>query len=236
MRKLFIFALIIFTCTFLNPTPAAAQTACQYNSTQARVQKDINDPWKSRLSAHCGETFNVGSFHNNTGQFATDTKIEIKGRVYNQDSVSIEATNGQTITLPQYAYGTYTVKVTTPGQSGRACRASATVRVTCDRPPSCMYDSTQARVQATTNDPWVQKLSLLNTGTFNIGSFHNNTGQFAEDTKLVVYGPRGSKTYTNGATVEANKSGLYTLSVSTSNQSGANCKAKAYTYVFPALD
>lgn len=108
-------------------------SACRYGSTQARVQKDITDPWKPTMTVNCGSAsfvnFNVGSFHNETGQFANDTRLLVTG----PNKFSKTFTNGQAVTAT--ISGTYRLTVTTPGQSGGGCtqQASATV-INCPTP------------------------------------------------------------------------------------------------------
>ncbi len=103
-------------------TGGGEEPSCSYSSTQARVQRDITDPWKPSLTICLGESFRVGSFHNATGQFANDTKLKVQG-----PSFSNSYSNGWTIRPPRI--GTYTLYVTTNSQSGSACEETATVIV-----------------------------------------------------------------------------------------------------------
>ncbi len=96
---------------------------CKYTDTQARVQRDIHDPWKKEIEIREGESFNVGSFHDGTGVFASDTEIKI---VDSYGWVSF-ANNGQSIFASKS--GTYFVKVSTQGQSGWRCEETAKVIV-----------------------------------------------------------------------------------------------------------
>lgn len=113
-----------------SPTPrpsAPASTSCSHQNTQARVQKDESQPWTQNLKINCFESFRVGSFHNGTGQFATDTIVKIQGQGINGNW---QFKNGDTIHVP--FRGRYTVQVTTRDQRGTACEERATVEVSCN--------------------------------------------------------------------------------------------------------
>lgn len=100
--------------------------SCSWTSTQARVQRP-DRPWRQSLNLTCGESFNVGSFHNDTGEFANDTRLRITG----PGGLNVNRSNGQSITTSQP--GTYTLLVTTNNQSGANCEDVATV--ICSDPP-----------------------------------------------------------------------------------------------------
>ncbi len=218
-------ALAIF---FPNFKAAKAQQACVYRDTQARVQANIQDPWKPSVSIGCDRSFNVGSFHNGTGQFSDDTTLRVTGpNGYNQTF-----RNGDTVRVSDS--GTYTLSVTTNNQSGNGCQEQATAVVSCTPPapaPSCSWGSTQARVQTNINDPWKSSVTVGCDRSFNIGSFHNGTGQFAGDTTLWITGPGISQPFRNGDTVRTSFDGTYTLSVTTNGQSGPACSEQAQTTV-----
>lgn len=214
---------------------------CSYSSTQARVQKNTSDPWKSSVDVLCGESFNVGSFHNETGQFATDTTLKVDG-----PNFTGFFSNGQSIKA--YDAGNYTLTVTTNNQSGSACTQQATVRVTCPTPTNtptptptptqqagCSYSSTQARVQKDINDPWKSYVEVSCFESFNVGSFHNQTGQFAGDTDIHVRGPFIDWHFNNADRIPVAFPGFYDVTVTTNNQSGATCTDTAYVKVYCSL-
>jgi hypothetical protein len=92
----------------------------------------------------------------------------------------------------------------------------------------CQYGSTQARVQKDTSDPWSQEKTINLWEGFNVGSFHNQSSQFANDTVLRVDGPDGFfSNYHNGDTVHPSKVGRYVLSVMTVGTEGEGCSEKA---------
>lgn len=98
---------------------------------------------------------------------------------------------------------------------------------------SCAYGSTQARVQRDSSLAWSQSLTVWEGESFNVGSFHNHTGQFAHDTLLRVDGPNFFSNYHNGDKVWPNKPGKYVLSVSTVGGSGGGCEEKVTVDVRP---
>lgn len=108
------------SCGTTPPPPPASQ--CSYGSTQARLQRDSSDPWVQNKTINLGESANVGSFHDATGQFANDTTLTVTGPGMNQT-----LGNGQSFTPSQA--GTYQLRVTTNGQSGPACEETATLTV-----------------------------------------------------------------------------------------------------------
>jgi hypothetical protein len=99
--------------------------ACQYGSTQARVQTDIKHDWKPSIDIKCGQKFNVGSFHNGIDRFAEDTTIRVQG------PQGLNHTFGNATRLRALYPGTYKVLVTTNGKTGGACEEQATVNVSC---------------------------------------------------------------------------------------------------------
>lgn len=119
-----------------NPTTSTTSVpqGCPYGSTQARVQPNINIDWTRTLTINAGESFRIGSFHNATGQFASDTRIEVSGPngfSYNCNT-SNSGCNGHTIS--GVIAGTYTVIVKTFTGSGSffsesECNARAIVNV-----------------------------------------------------------------------------------------------------------
>lgn len=110
----------------VKPADIDLEPKCAYKSTQARVQRDINDPWKENMTIDCGEEFRVGSFHDNTGKFANDTFMQVVGPNLNK------VVANETIVETFYP-GTYTLNVKTyiPSSSDyfeeEACMATATV-------------------------------------------------------------------------------------------------------------
>lgn len=99
--------------------------SCQYQSTQARVQQDIEHDWVRELELRCGQSFNVGSFHNGIARFAEDTEIRVTGPFW------LNHTFRNAERIRALFPGTYRVQVTTPGKSGAACREEAVVNVEC---------------------------------------------------------------------------------------------------------
>ncbi|KXK27314.1 MAG: hypothetical protein TR69_WS6001000189 [candidate division WS6 bacterium OLB20] len=208
----------------VTPTPV-----CQYFSTQARVQKDSADPWKQNTLIQCGQTFNVGSFHNGTDQFAADTILTVS-----DPSGALKLySNGDSV--PTQLEGRYTLRVTTRGQSGAACFASAYVE--CSNQPvvtQCTYQNTQARVHKDVTQDWVPSMKLACGETFEVGSFHNGTGQFAQDTLITVRTPDGTTAnYKNGDKVTTDTAGRYDVIVTTEGQTGPSCTDSAYAVCTP---
>ncbi len=225
MKKRLLLSLLILPLLsgfFVAPASVSADY-CAYKSTQARVQKDIKDPWKSEVSITKGQSFNVGGFHDGTGQFGNDVVIQVAG-----PNLINFYSNGQAVYPP--SAGEYTVYVNTRNQSGSGCREQAKVKVT--EVASCRYGSTQARVQKNIREPWAQYVSTTKQEGFNVGSFHDSTGQFAKDTKIQIYGGGFNGTLSsNGAVVLTQQSGWYRVHVSTNNQSGAGCEQDAWVWV-----
>lgn len=238
--KLLLIALALFGAFglffFSEPENTVAENQCRYRDTQARVQNNINVPWQQHITVGCEATFNVGSFHDGTGQFANDTSLEVVGpypfRAFFQ--------NGQRVQVP-YS-GRYTLHVTTNGQTGSQCYQAATVIVNCPSLPtggfsqqpqptptsSCNYSSTQARVQTDIEHDWKSSIDIKCGEKFNVGSFHNATGQFANDTSIRVTGPQGlNHTFRNADRLRALYPGTYQVHVTTNNQSGGACEEKA---------
>lgn len=207
----------------LHPGLAHAQQACQYGSTQGRVQRDGSDPWKSDLTVQRGQSFNVAGFHNGTGQFGSDVTIQVVGPNFNGFY-----SNGQQV-WPSSA-GSYTVYVNTRNQWGGGCSDQA--RVNVQEVKTCKYGSTQARVQPNINQPWAPWTSTTRAQGFNSGSFHDNTGRFAMDTTIRVFGNGLNGVYVaNGARVIPPSTGWYRVEVRTPNQSGTACQEDAWVNV-----
>ncbi|MFQ5492807.1 MAG: hypothetical protein ACE5DX_01455 [Candidatus Dojkabacteria bacterium] len=103
------------------PTPTDTPVECPYSSTQARVQQNASSPWAGSINIVCGESFNVGSFHNGTGQFAGDTTI----RVFSPNGSTITLGNGQSYTTSNSWPGLYRVEVTTNGYNHPNCEGTA---------------------------------------------------------------------------------------------------------------
>lgn len=245
MKKVFLIFFLPITFLILSTTSASAQS-CNYSSTQARVQNNISTPWSQNIQVGCDKSFNVGSFHNGTGQFASDTQINIVGPNGQNGNINLPVSNGQRVSVP--SIGTYFVFVSTNGNFSGGCYDVATVNVVCNPTPkptsqpepitkpnnSCNYSSTQARVQKDVSDSWKQNLELSCGERFNVGSFHDNTGQFAGDTKLKVTGPsilfglmRLNHDFGNGQSIKATFPGTYKLKVTTNNQKGKACEEMA---------
>lgn len=217
----------------IRPVSAPAAASCAYANTQARVQNNITVPWQQSIQVGCEKSFNVGSFHNGTGQFAGDTSLYVRG----PNNFGAYFRNGDTVRVPDQ--GTYTLTVATNGQDGPACTETATAVVTCipatptpypatPTPSSCRYGSTQARVQETVNHPWSPGITVGCDRGFNVGSFHDGTGQFATDTSLNITGPGNYDVWvSNGSRVQVPSDGVYTLAVATSGQNGAACEERA---------
>lgn len=203
------------------PPPPPPSSQCNYSSTQARWQVNTSDPWDSSKTITLGQSANVGSFHDTTGQFASDTTLTITGPGNNTTR-----TNGQSF-QPSQA-GTYTLTVTTNGQSGAACTDTATLIVN-QVTPQCTWDSTQARVQRDLNDPWASSRTINLGDQIRVGGFHNGTGLFADPgtVSLNVAGPQSFSNLSNGQFITPDAAGTFTLRVTTPNQSGPNCEDSA---------
>ncbi len=104
----------------------------------------------------------------------------------------------------------------------------------------CTYNSTQSRVQADVSQPWSSAITIGLNGYFNVGGFHDGTGQFSDDTMLIVTGPNSYwGLFHNGDRVYARDPGVYTLTVTTPNQNGGGCQDNSTVavggYVAPSL-
>lgn len=111
------------------PTPTPTPTpppiggiVCPYNSTQARVQKDLNDPWDRFKTINSGQQIRVGGFHDGTGLLAGDVRLNVTGP---QNSTNIG--NGSFITPA--SVGDYILHVTTILQTGTNCEDRAFFQV-----------------------------------------------------------------------------------------------------------
>src|SRR5688572_28359152 len=106
--KLLLIGLSLFSALglffFSEQESATAEVQCKYRDTQARVQNNINTPWSTNITVGCERSFNVGSFHDGTGQFANDTVLHLTGPGMNQFY-----SNGNTISVLNN--GTYTLEV-----------------------------------------------------------------------------------------------------------------------------
>jgi hypothetical protein len=224
LKFLFVLPLLSGFFVFSAGSVAAQVANCQYGSTQARVHKDFSDPWKQSMRINLGEQFEAGGFHDHTGQFGSDVVIQVAG----PDMLKF-VTNGERIT-PTKA-GEYTVYVNTKDRFGNGCSQQA--RVTVVAPPTCTYNSTQARVQRDGTQPWRSSLTINKNESFRVGSFHNRSDQFAGDTSLVVTGPAfpNGVVAGNSTTLAPGVAGRYVLQVTTNNQSGRRCQANAYIRV-----
>lgn len=206
----------------ISPQAVMGATQCQHSSTQARVKLQGMSPWVKTLTVDPNTLWEVGSFHNQTGQYATDTEI----KVYQSGNLIASVGNGH-----QFVFNTpgktYTVQVTTRNQYGNAC--TDTARVVIRNLTQCQYSSTQARVQKNVKRDWTQHLYLpslenMNGRYANVGSFHNHTGVFATDTVLQLTSPSGgTRRVTNASRVWLNEQGTHTLTVTTRNQYGNAC-------------
>ncbi len=226
MRKLMF--LLVFGLVIMGLNPSQVLAACGYSSTQARVQRDVSQPWSEAISVGQGESFRVGSFHDGSGQFAGDTRLKIYEPNGNQRYYG----NAGTVQASQP--GTYWLLVTTANQSGGACEQWARVSVVPSN--QCTYRSTEARVQKDITQDWTDYLEINLGEGFNVGSFHNGVDRFVGDTRLTVYGPNGwSNVYGNGGRLIPGAVGDYVLRVETYNQTGSACVAEAKVRVKPAL-
>lgn len=102
--------------------PAPVTPQCPYNSTQARVQKSLSDPWDSFKAIRVGDPIRVGGFHNNTGLLAGDVELNVNG-----PTGSFNLGNGAFFNPA--AAGNYTLTVTTQNGSGSACEDRASFLV-----------------------------------------------------------------------------------------------------------
>ncbi len=212
-----------------NITPVPPQQ-CAYGSTQARVQNNLQSPWAPNIAVGCERIFNVGSFHNGTGQFSNDTTLYVSG-----PGIGGYYANGQTVQIPSYVtQGNYSLNVTTTNQSGHACSEQANVSFTCQPQPTatptpfpngqCSYQSTESRVRLDSSQPWVKSLNLTCNQSFEIGTFHNNSQQFASDTTMLISDPYGfGKTGANGQHIHAFFPGQYLIASATPGQNGPQC-------------
>lgn len=152
-------AFIAWRLTQTQPTtPGEGEAAgdCQYNSTQARVQKDVNDPWAPSRNIDQGQSFRVGGFRNDWGVVCTDCRYTVTAP--NSSTVlSCDAAGdgynclGQTVDAD--LAGTYRLSITTPGSSDPSCSASATVTVRAVSTPTPMPTPTPTPTPTSTINP-----------------------------------------------------------------------------------
>jgi hypothetical protein len=67
-------------CNVTPPPPPPPSGGCSYSSTQARVHRDVSQPWEQAITLTCGQSFETGSFHDGTGQFAGDTTLVVTSK------------------------------------------------------------------------------------------------------------------------------------------------------------
>lgn len=137
------------------PTPTSTPSTCSYSSTQVRVQPNSSVGWSQSLTINPGDHFNIGGFHNGTGQFSSDVSFAITGD--GMDNVPIPVTSPGTSYVYQYGgpttYGVYTIKGTTTGQSGPNCEDSVIITVTSTSTPTPTPTSTPKPTSTPTSNP-----------------------------------------------------------------------------------
>lgn len=105
---------------FANPRAEITETAkSKWNSTQARLQKDLSDPWAEGKTIRSGEQIRVGGFHNGDGELANDVRLDVLG------PQSFEKLKNPSFIHPTVP-GTYKLRVTTPGYDDRRGQDQAT--------------------------------------------------------------------------------------------------------------
>jgi len=196
-------------CLALLLTAARAEAQCPFTSVQARVQLNVQDPWKQAMTLPQGTPFHVGAFKNNSGQFVDCcTTIQVTSPNGTISNVSNDSYFGTPLA------GTYTLRVFCGPNSD-----SATVTATAIS--SCPYTSVQARIQLHEQDAWRQSVSLVQGQRFRIGGFYDNTGILAPSDRITlqVTGPNGYllNPPVNGVFVDAPYAGSYSLRVACSN-------------------
>ncbi len=201
----FIFMLILGVMAFSRPLYTTAQSAtCKNGSTQSRVQTNSSSPWSPSLNLKPGESFNVGSFHNGTGQFATDTTLLVTG----PGGYQVLATNGQTIKSEQEGY--YVLRVFTREQWGAGCEEMSLVYVSKNTPlvtltPTSgpVYTPSSAPIPTGTN----KKYNFID-----VNGYVDANGVYLNNGTLEVTDPTGYKsTYTGTRRPYAWYSGTYTF-------------------------
>lgn len=202
--------------------PQVVAANCQYGSTQARVQRNIYDPWKQYMEISLGESFRTGSFHDGTGQFAGDTYMFVTGPGFGYPPT----VGNETVVRPTVE-GTYVLNVVTRGRYGGGCEEKASVVV--KKPAAaCRYGSTQSRVQRDIRDPWKQQMTIRLGESFNVGGFHDHTGRFAGDVKIEVINPAGrAMVRRNGEAFVPKRTGMFRVRVTTPGQTGEACRQVA---------
>lgn len=119
--------------------------------------------------------------------------------------------------------GTYTLT-----ENCDNCGQEFTCSCTITQQDVCPYSSTEVKVRELNSLSWASSLSLQEDGSFFIGSFHNNSTNFATDTRLEVTGPNTfhfacdtnvQGTICNNYLVSGVAAGTYTLIVKTFNKS-----------------
>lgn len=246
-----ILLLTLFSIFVLAPRTSASNVrACQYQSTQARVRHDLTDSWEKTITVNCKDSFTVGSFHNNSTRFADDTLLYLTG----PSNFAKYYRNGDSIKLR--TEGEYYLNVSTHNQTGNACEEQAKVIIDCNAPrptptpnptstprpnrpananpnsvDSCVYRSTQARVQSDEDSPWEFSTTIQCGESLNVGSFHDKEDEFATDTTIEVKGPRPYYyllgEFENGEQVQFDNPGIYKVQVTTEGSNYIRCKDEA---------
>jgi len=109
------------------------QDICPYSSTEAKVKKSTAQTWANSITIDQGKKFNIGSFHNSSGMYASDTQIVVKdpeGKEILSCSTDNSGCNGAILTASLVGMYTVSVKSFSNGDSfypEAECNASATV-------------------------------------------------------------------------------------------------------------
>lgn len=236
---------IVYVGLLLIIKPPVRATACTTN-VQVWVQPSQAGGWTQNLTLNPGQSFWVGTFENGV-QVIDNTSMV---RVLYPDGMVNVFSNGDRVEANMS--GNYEVSTAANDPLRNSCAANGqpavTVMVTGGNvaaptpfpvttpanayTSNCAFNSTQARVQEDVNHAWNNSVNINQGGWFNVGSFHNGTGQFTNNSMMTVYGPTGYMgTFNNGERIWAKDPGTYTVYVWTPNQSGAACQDQATVHV-----
>jgi len=195
---------MVSVCLALLLVAAHAEAQCSYTSVQARVQLNVQDPWKQTMTLPQGTPFHVGAFKNGWGQFVDCCNTTLQ--VTSPNGVVSNVANDSYFGTPQA--GTYTLRVSCPPHYD-------TATVTAIAETSCPYTSVQARVQRNLQDPWKTSMTVFQGENFHIGAMKNGWGQFVDccnNTILRVTAPNGVVTTPpNDSYLNASQIGTYTI-------------------------
>ena len=219
----------------LNTKTAWADNVCD-GTVRVLIRQNQNSNWSQNIALNAGDSFVVGTFINGVQTQSSAVLV----RVLYPNGMTNLFTNGDKVqaNVP----GTWEVGTAANDSLRTPCTDQGAVTITVNGANlvtptpfagmtpavnwgACVYNSTQARVQEDVSHAWNQTITISQGSWFNVGGFHNGTGQFSSDTAINVHGPNGYVgTFYNGNRINAESAGTYTVTVVTSNQSGSACQ------------